>query len=266
MTIWHNTKLRDDDTPIFTVNDRIRLGDAVFDTMLAVNGEPIHAALHFKRLEQDAETMGIALPYDLKDIVRAARQVLQDSRLNETRAVVNTIVSRGPAERGLMPSPHQDPQIIVTAKAAPESFPPVKAVIARFVRRNEGSLLSQIKSANYGDNILAIQEAQEADANEAIMLNNAGHITCATTSNIFAVIGGRFYTPPLEDGVLNGVTRHLLMDRIDVIEKSLSEEDIIDADGLFLTNSVRGFVPITSLDGNPMPVYDAGIDQDFHLI
>lgn len=266
MTIWHNTKLKDDLTPVLSFDDRLRIGDAVFDTMLSINGEPVHTSMHFDRLAHDASVLGIEMPYDLKEMIRAARSVLQEGGLTQGRACVNTIVSRGPAERGLMPPDLSDTQIIMRAVKAPTHFPPIHAIIARFVRRNEGSPLSQIKSVNYGDNVLALKEAKDCGANEALMLNNKGHITCATSANVFVVYNGRFYTPPLKDGVLAGITRQILMDKLDVIEKSLTEEDLLQADGVFLTSSIKGFVPLVSLEGKELRHYETSIPQDFHII
>ena len=145
------------------------------------------------------------------------------------------------------------------------AFPPVNAIIAKSVRRNEGSPLSQIKCGNYGENILAVYEAQEQGANEAILLNNQGRVTCASVASVFAVLGGALYTPPLSDGAQGGVTRRTLIERYGAVEKSLSSEDLFQSEGIYLANSLRGVVPVVSLDGRACPAPSLSIPADFHL-
>ena len=266
MTIWHNQTFKDDNTPIFSFTDRVRLGDGVFDTMLAINATLIHPSLHFKKLLRGARVMGIDIADDIEDMIIAAKSLLQENHLEEGRVIINTLVSRGPSGQGLaIPSP-ADIQIAMRAFAAPNPMhAPKNVVFARNVRRNEGSPLSQIKNFNYGDNILALREAKEKNADDALMLNNKGRVVCATSANIAIIHGSRIYTPPLSDGAQQGVTRGLLMDRFDVTEKSLSEEDVQNAHALYLLNSIRGAVKIESLEGNKYPIADLEIDKDFHL-
>lgn len=264
MTIWHNQRLKDDETPLFSFNDRLRLGDGVFDTMLAVDGRLIQPEAHFRRLLDDALVLGIECGRSIEDLTNAAQTLLKQSRLTQGRAIINTLLTRGPAERGLMPADLSDVQTVMRAIPAPQNTAPVNAVISRTVRRNEGSALSRIKSVNYGDNILALLEARKRGANEAILMNNAGNIVCTTAGNLFILHQGKLYTPPLKDGVLAGVTRGLVIERYEAIEKSLKEEDILNAQGVFVSNSLRGFVPIQTLEGRALPDPHFRIDQDFH--
>ncbi len=268
MTIWHNQRYKDDNTPIFSFMDRIRFGDGVFDTILAINGEMIHPSRHFKKFLRAASVLGMNITHDIEDMIVAAKKLLKESHLENSRAIVNVLISRGPAEHGLAIPDPADIQIAMRAFAAPDPMPvPRHIVFARKVRRNEGSPLSRIKNFNYGDNILALAEAREKGAHEALMLNNAGNVTCATTANIAIVHNGRLYTPPLSDGCQEGVTRGLLLERFDVVDKSLSEDDVRSADALYLINSLRGAVRIETLEGEPFPNKDGlEIDKDFHLV
>jgi branched-chain amino acid aminotransferase len=266
MTIWHNHRLKDDYTPVFPFADRIRLGDGVFDTMLAVEGSLIHAYEHFDRLLNNAKVMGMTSDKPISDLIDAARSVLKQGNLEEGRAVINTILSRGSGERGLAPPEPADLQIIMRAVPAPHEFDAVEAIFSESVRRNEGSPLSRIKSTNYGDNILAMIEAQDKGANEAILLNNKGFVTCATSSNIFVVHGGKLYTPPVADGVLPGIVRRKVIEEFNAIEKSLMPEDLKEAEGIYLTSSIRGVAMVEKLDGHKLPIPSLLIDKDFHLV
>lgn len=259
--LWHNGTWKDETEAVFTATDRIRIGDGVFDTMLAVDGCLIHPEKHFSRLKENAAVLGIEFELDFEEI---AHRLIQDQA---GRLAINTIISRGPASRGLAAPKHPEIQIVMRASAVTQAEgSPVHAIIAVSVRRNEGSPLSRIKSCNYGDSILALNEAASAGANEAILLNNAGFVTCASSSNIFAVVNGEIFTPPLHDGVLNGVARQVFMELYPVRELSLRPEDLLAAESLFLTNSIRGARPIERLeDKTYQDAMPSGIDKDFAL-
>lgn len=258
--LWHNGAWKNEDEAVFTAADRIRLGDGVFDTMLAVDGRLIHPVRHVTRLRENAAVLDMVFDLDFED----AASTLTENHAG--RLAINTVISRGPAVRGLMPPEEPDIQIVMKASPVPSDFLPARAVIAQRVRRNEGSPLSRIKSCNYGDGILALREARAAGADEAILLNNAGNVACASSSNIFAVLNGEIYTPPLQDGVLNGIARQVFMEKYPVRELSLKPEDLLAAESLILTNSIRGAQAVGELDGKAFPpVLPSGIDKNFAL-
>ena len=265
--LWHNGEWKDDNAALFTASDRLRYGDGVFDTALLIMDDTpriIHAAAHHARLLHDAGVMGMrpSLPFAVWE--QAAHEMVRRNGLERGHYVLNTLISHGPAAGALALPQEPQPQIVMRLRPAPESYPPVEAIISS-IRRNEGSPLSQIKSCNYGDNILALNEARSKGANEAIMLNNTGNVACATSSNIFAVIGGTLVTPPLSDGVMAGIIRALLIERLGAEEKSLTPQTLKNAQGIYITNSIRGACVVTSLNENPLPVPAVTINPDFHL-
>lgn len=263
-TIWHNGLFKKEE-PIFSMNDRIRLGDGVFDTMLAIDGVPVHASLHFDRLVRHASVLQIPVRMSPTSFENNIKSLLARNEAQNGRYVVNTLVTRGPGDRGLQVPTDPEVQLAIRISSAPKSFPPLHAIVPQTVKRNEGSVLSQIKSLNYGVLIVALQEADRMGANEAILLNNKGNVTCATSSNIFAIKNKKLYTPPLSDGVLDGITRQLMFSKYKVIEKSLKREHMFKSDGIYLTNSVKGALPLLSLDGEKLPKPTVKIEQDFHL-
>lgn len=262
--IWLNGRFTQE-TPVFLPGDRIRLGDGVFDTMLATNGVAVHANEHFKRLLSHASVLKIKTNWSVSDLKAAADGLLEQNNFRAGKFAINTIITRGPAERGLKLPENPAIQCVMSASPAPVNFPPVHAVIAS-ARRNEGSPLSQIKSCNYGDNILAMAEAEEKGANEAIMLNNRGNVACGAASNIFIVKAGKLLTPKLEDGALDGITRRNLIKKHGAAETSLSAADLAASEGIYLTSSVRGVVAVETLDGKKLPCPSLEIDKEFHLI
>lgn len=258
--LYHNGDWKNETEGIFTALDRVRLGDGVFDTMLAVDGRLIHAGRHYKRLQENAAVLGISFDLDFEN---TAQKIIEGQ---SGRLAINTTITRGESERGLAIPAEAQPSIVMRAAPAPDNFPSIRAIIAQNVRRNEGSPLSRIKSLNYGDAILALREASAKGANEAILLNNAGLVTCASSSNIFAVLNGEIFTPPLTDGVLNGVARQVFIERYGARELSLKPEDLLAAESLILTNSIRGAQAVGELDGKTLTAaLPSGIDKDFVL-
>lgn len=263
--LWHNGGWRADDAPLFSIADRVRLGDGIFDTLLCLDGRALHADLHFARLSGAAAMMGLEIGMDLSAFAATAASLLQKNNADRGRYALNTIISRGAGQRGLaLPDP-ASPQVVLRLAPVPDGFAPLAGVVARTVRRNEGSPLSSIKSFNYGDHILALREAAGRGANEAVLLNNAGHVACASAGNIFIIKRGEIMTPPLHDGVLAGVARRLFMQRYDTREISLTEDDLMAADEIFITNSIRGIGFFKTLDGRDYGQNTMGLDTDFHL-
>lgn len=246
MFIWINGELKDQDLASIPCNDRgFTLGDGVFDTMLANDGVPVWPNEHFARLTYNASVFGIEFTLEFE---KTARALLDQNGLTQGRYAIRTTITRGAGARGLNPPEHGKATVLMTAAPAPEKKHRAELVIAETVRRNEFSPLSHVKSLNYGDNILAVAEAREKGAEDAIMLNTAGHVCCATTSNIFIREGDKLLTPPLSDGVLSGITRQKIIDRHPVTEESFKPEKLFEADAVFLTNSIQGVRPVKRID------------------
>ena len=256
--------------PVLESTDRLRLGDGIFDTMLCIieEGTPprlIHAKAHFERLLHDSQLLEITPVPSHEELEDIAIQLIKENALTAGRYAINTLITRGPAERGLMPPETMTPTLIMRVSQVPKTFPEINAITARRSFRNEGSPLSQVKSCNYGDNILALIEARNKGANESIMLNNKGKIACTTSGNIFVILNGTFYTPPLSDGVMNGITRKVFIKQFKAIECSLDIRDLQNAKGIYITNSIRGCIPLSTLNGKSLDAPSIDIKQDFYL-
>ncbi len=265
-TLWHNGTFIEDG-PVFSANDRVRLGDGVFDTMGAVDGVLQHVERHFERLHRHAAILKITIPYSVSDLIDVAQKSLTQLEKKTGHALIRTIVTRGPSFRGIAVPDAPEIQVVMCTSGlpAPENMPPPSLVIARSTQRNECSPLSQIKSLHYADNILAKMEAEERGANDAVMLSTAGALACTTTGNLFVLKGGKLLTPPLSDGVIDGVVRGLLLEGGHAQEQSLTEDDLRGAEGLYLSNSIRGVVPVVSFDGADIPAPSLDIPHHFYI-
>ena len=124
-------------------------------------------------------------------------------------------------------------------------------IVAQTVRRNEHSPASRIKSLAYMDNVLARNEATKAGADDALMLNTAGNLACATVGNVFLLIDGGMLTPPVGDGALPGIARADVIALTKAEERTITPEMLSRAAEAFITNAL-GLRPIVAIDGAPV--------------
>jgi len=247
MIVWLNDGLIDGNAARIDPSDRgFTLGDGLFETIAVRGGEIARFDAHRARFKKGCEVLGI--PHPEVDIKTSIEAVAKANGMSE--AVIRVTLTRGVTGRGLVPPGTANPTLFMSAASLPGSPPPARCIIATVTRRNEHSPLARIKSLNYLDGILARREAVARGANEAILLNTAGRVAESTVANIFIVKAGRIYTPPPEEGALPGVMRAAVIDAFDTVQKPLSVDDVITADGVFFTNSL-GIRTLASIDGKP---------------
>lgn len=265
--LWHNGQWKKDTEALLQFQDRLRYGDGIFDTLLIVDSIPINAAHHFERLSQGAEIFAMDMPFEYAAFEKILSEIIHKNDWLGGQVVLNTVITRGPGKRGLNIPEAPDIQTMIRGAALPEmSVSPAKLIIAKSVRRNEHSPLSRIKSCNYGENILARIEADKKGADDAVMLNTAGFVTCATSSNIFIVDeAGAIKTPPLSAGVLDGTLRRKFIEIYNVQEINITEEELLAAKDIILTNSVLGIRRAASLNGATLSGSDLEFDNTLHL-
>jgi branched-chain amino acid aminotransferase len=252
--LWYDGHLLSRKQIRLDAGDRgLLLGDGIFETLRSLNGRIEHLDLHLQRLRNSATMLGIPLPYDATVMQDGLVALLAATGLTMGLAALRITLTRGPGRRGLLPPDKPEPHLLMTAVAyhppAEESF--AARIVA--IRRNEGSPLSRIKSLNYLDNVLALQEAIAGGAEEALLRNNAGQICGGSRNNLFVVRGGYLITPPIADGVLDGIKRRVILDcarkiGCPVAEGSLSPMDLLSVDEAFFSNSLMGLKPVHRID------------------
>jgi branched-chain amino acid aminotransferase len=252
---WVNGRLVGESEASLSLLERgLTLGDGVFETMRAAGAMLFRPEEHLERLAQGASLLAIELP-SAEQLLAAVLDTLSANNLSA--AVVRLTVSRGPDPgRGLDVSPDVAPTIIVRVSPYEPRTSGQRGVAAVFssIRRNESSPLSRVKSLSYADNVLARLEARRRGADDAILLNTAGEVCCASAANVFVAHGGTLVTPPVQSGALAGVTRRCLLELaaargITVREARVLPEDLSAADEAFLTNTVIGVVGLTTVEG-----------------
>jgi branched-chain amino acid aminotransferase len=255
MITWWDGAVRDGTSVPFDLTDRgLTLGDGLFETMVAVAGVIDQAGAHLDRMTAGAATLGI--PVD-RDAIAAAAQALAD-RAGPAGGIIRLTLTRGPGQRGLVPPAEPRPVLFGALSAyRPElAFAPVRLATAT-PRRNDRSPTSGLKTLGYLDAILGLREAIDAGADDALFLDTTGHVACTSVANVAVVKDRRLATPALAHGVLPGTQRARLLRLaaragLEPVETALTPADLLAADAVLLTNSVRLLCPVTALDGTPL--------------
>jgi branched-chain amino acid aminotransferase len=232
-------------------------GDGIYETMRAYNGSFFLLNRHLARLRYSADAVSLTLPMSLDEIGAALHKTITVNRLGN--AYVRLHISRGPGEIGLDPGLCPEPTMVIIAKpfkAYPlEYYDRGVSVAIVTTRRNHPLALNpSIKGTNFLNNILAKVEANKTGAYEGIMLNWEGFVAEGTISNIFLVKGGVLWTPALNVGILEGVTRGLVLDlarkeSIPAQEAAFYPQELIESDECFITNSTVEIMPVTLING-----------------
>jgi branched-chain amino acid aminotransferase len=232
------------------VGDRgFLLGDGVFETIAVNHGQAIWLDEHLRRLEHAATALGII--YDEAELRRGVEAVLHKSVAKFE--VMRITLSRGATARGLAVNGEHSSLLISRNLFDPAAQPQSLRLATSLIRRNETAPSSRLKTLSYVDNIAAAREVAD-EADDALMLNSAGHVACTTVGNIFILRGEDLLTPALDQGVLAGITRAKILELsgFNAIECNLSLDDLHGADCVFITNSLRLVTPVTTLDGKAL--------------
>jgi len=255
-----------------SVFDRAFLyGDGLFETMRVANGKPFRWWQHLERLRNGGDFLGIKLPFACKTLEPQAQELITRNQMPE--ALLRLTVSRGVGLRGYSPSGAVQPTVVMTLHPLP-AMPSVgwKLHTSSF-RLPAGEPLAHFKTANKLAQILARAEADAVGADEALLCNTDGHVVEGASSNLFWLEGDTVCTPPLASGILAGVTRAVTLElcaqlRIPTAERQLTTEALRRTEGLFLTLSSLGIVPIRELDGAGLPTLSriAELAQNYEQI
>jgi branched-chain amino acid aminotransferase len=249
-------------------------GEGVYETLRTYNGQPFLFDRHMRRLRNSAGMLALPVPLDDEqisarffDTMRVAglggpvARGFQPSDMTDgaaREAYIRILVTRGVGELTYDPAATPTPSIVVIVK--PHVSPPadafdrgVNVALVPIMRNHPGTVNPRIKSNNLLNNALAMQEAYRRGAFEGVMRNYRGELAECTQSNLFVVKDGAALTPPIEAGLLPGITREFLFDvgaehGVPVREAVLRDDDLLGADEAFLTSTTREIVPIVRVD------------------
>ncbi|NLE37698.1 MAG: branched-chain-amino-acid transaminase [Pirellulaceae bacterium] len=249
-----------EDATISVFDHGLLYGDGVFEGIRSYGGRVFRLREHLDRLWDSAKAIWLEIPMSKDEMARAVEDTLAANGIRD--GYIRLIITRGVGTLGLDPTECRNPQvIIITDKIAlypAELYEKGLEIITVSTMRNHPAALSpRIKSLNYLNNILAKIEGLQAGCIEALMLNHKGEVAECTGDNIFVVRGGRILTPPNEAGILEGVTRDVVIDLarqsgIEVRETPLTKHDVFIADECFLTGTAAEVIPVVKVDSRPI--------------
>jgi branched-chain amino acid aminotransferase len=250
--IWSNGTFFEGPLAVSPADRGLTHGLGVFETLLAVDGRPLALDLHLARIRDGAARLGLdGGKLDEAEISSATVGLLERAGLAAGRARLRLALSAGAGDLRRLEAGN-DGLLWMTVAACPSAPESVTLVTADFPR-NERSPLSGIKCASYAENLVALDQARRAGADEVLFYNTRGELCEAATANVFLVRDGEVLTPPLSSGCLPGTMRARLMARIAVKEQPLTAADVAAADEMFVTSATRGVVPVVRLDGRALP-------------
>jgi len=243
--LWNGKVFRP--TRSLPLSDRAcRYGMALFESFPVHNGKPVFLAAHLRRLKTACERCGFHVDFNafghIPDIL---------SHIH-FEAFVRVYVTGGD---GSPVGAATDCRIFILAE--PRKFL-AEAVVQNGFRVAIHPVpflpvFAGLKSGNYWANMLARQVAIERQNHEALLFNQRGELVSASMANVFVVTRGKVRTPALDSGARDGVLRSWVIERCDVEECFLVQEDLKQADEMFLTSSGIGIVPVATLEGRPLP-------------
>lgn len=242
-----------DEALISALDHGFTVGDGVFETLKIQGGQAFALSRHLRRLDRSARTLGLEPP-DHGVLREAVAEVL----------VANAPSIQGPARlritltAGIAPlgSDRGDARpTIVVAVMGSTTWPETTTICTVPWTRNERSAVVGAKTTSYAENVVALRQAHQRGASEAIFANTRGELCEGTGSNIFVVIDGMTLTPRLESGCLAGITRELVLEWTDAQEAHLDIDVLGTADEIFLTSSTRDVHAVTVADDRHL---DAG--------
>jgi branched-chain amino acid aminotransferase len=276
-TVNVNGRISGQDHAVISVFDHGFLyGEGVYETLRTYNGQPFLFDRHMKRLRTSAGMLALTVPLSDAEIGARFRATVTAAKLGDApdrEAYIRMLVTRGIGELTYDPAACPTASVVVIVK--PHVDVPigwiergVKVSLVGVVRNHPSTVNPLIKSNNLLNNALAMQEAFRRGAVEGVMRNYRGELAECTQSNLFVVTNGAALTPPIDAGLLPGITRAFLFEvgaahGIPVREQVLRDDDLLTADEAFFTSTTRELVPIVTVDdrtvgsGRPGPVTQA---------
>ena len=256
--VYINGKLFDKaDAKISVYDHGLLYGDGVFEGIRISNGKAFKLKEHVDRLFESARHIKLEIPLSREQMTQAINDTIAANQ--KVEGYIRPLVTRGAGSLGLDPRRTSDPQVVIIVDDI-SLYPPelyetgMEIATVSTIRNHPNAVNPRIKSLNYLNNILAKIEGIQAGCLESLMLNHKGEIAECSGDNIFLVRGGVLRTPPIDAGILEGITRNTVIDlaldaSIPVQEVPLTRHDVFIADEVFLTGSAAEVIPVVKCDG-----------------
>ncbi len=224
-------------------------GDGIFETIISKNYSLFRFFEHYERLKKGADFCGFRIP-PKNEIEKSILKYLKKFRMKNGYIRINIWRKKG--ER-VIPEGKETNILIILKNFT--SYPKyfyekgISCIISEKIIRNEKSPLTKIKSFNFLENIIGKIEAKENGCEDTIFLNNNNFLTETTVSNLFLAKNNIVYTPSLDCGILNGITRKIVIEicqknKIKIKEGKFTAKILSECDEIFITNTLMGIIPV----------------------
>ncbi len=235
-------------------------GDSVYEVVRTANGRPFMLEEHLDRMRRSAAMIYFEMPWTDQEISRRLLQLR--GALPAAECYFRIVATRGPGPISLYPDGSGEPGLYVIGTPL-QPYPAhlyrdgCRVAVVHRLRNNPRALDPRAKTGNYLNNMLGLVEAKRQGADDALFLNAEGHLTEATTANVWIAERGRVFTPPVAEGLLAGITRGWLLSRLPergvaAAEATIDLDRLLRADEVFLSGTVKGIMPVTLIDGGPV--------------
>lgn len=237
--------MRLDQAAISPMDRGFLFGDGVYEVMARVDGQVRAKSLHAKRLTESLAS--IQLDVFVEHIFNDVDRLIEQAGLESAKIYIQVTRGAAAVRDHVFPTDVAPTVFLTISEFKATTYEACTAIVRPDIRWQCNS----IKSVSLLGNVLLMQEARASGAQEAILFREE-YVTEASTSNVFVIRGNMLMTPPLSDLILPGITRHLVLDMADtlgipVIEQNIRIDSLADADGVFVSSSTRGLMPINEL-------------------
>jgi aminodeoxychorismate lyase len=257
--VFLNGKFVPEEKAVVPIHDRgFLLGDGLFETVRVAGGQPFRFAQHLERLARGADFLKIKLPFAPKEIQKSATQLIEKNKFPE--AVLRLTLTRGGGRRGYSLQGATQPTLAMTLHPLPpmDADEPLQwSLVTSSFRIAAGDPLASFKTASKVLHVLARAEAEEKGADEALLVNTNGEVAETAGGNLFWTYQNKVCTVPTGRGVLPGITRAVVLEicqslGLETNKRIIKPEQLRNAEGIFVTQSALGIIPVAAFDGSPV--------------
>ncbi|SMO75934.1 aminotransferase class IV [Gracilimonas mengyeensis] len=250
--ILNGELIAESEAKVSPLNRGMMYGDGCFETLRAYAGQFLRWEAHYARLEAGMNYLGMNLPFDSAGLKSKISELLRENQLFVSDAMVRLQCWRE-GGRGYAPDSRQSSWMVQVSEAN-KMYPPSKLITAKTRCIPSEALERRYKLSNGLNYIKATQEAQQVEADDALMLTMQDKISETTSANIFWVKDGTLFTPDVSCDLLPGVTRKMVLDVAEKLGIPLETGafglmSVQNAEAMFCTNSLVEIREVSSLDG-----------------
>ncbi len=230
-------------------------GDGIYETLRSYSGNPFKLEEHLERMRHSAEHLKISFDYTIADIGEWISELIEKNDCQD--AYIRITLSRGTGGGRLQMDDNLEPTTLIQVKPLMpydrKLYEEGMSLVVSHSRRSTSCPISRHKSTNLLKSILLKEEAEKRSAHEAIIVNTDEYVSECVVSNIFLVNNGSVVTPPLNTNILPGITRKTVLDicresNITATEKPFRTEVLLNADEVFITNSLMEIMPVSKIE------------------